>query len=327
MLTIQGGNMPMTNNEARRTATAVSEGAADTNAANESLTAECVLLGTNGSTEAEAALAVARSYAAREELLLRILTVLEPLPMLPFQPSGVTYAMTVEREQGQRILNRVRAQLTASPVPPHSLTSMLVGSPGATIANAAREWHAQYIFLGAGQHRTLERLLTADTVVRVLRHATSPVIAVPSGRGELPRNGVVGIDFGLASLAAVRCAARFIATGTLHIVHVRPEIDIPATDPDAWSEVYEVGAAALMNKLAGELNREFPEICVETAVSQGHAATVLLDHAARVSADLIAVGQHGHGVVDRFLFGSVAQEIVRSTHCAVLVTPPLRRSE
>src|SRR5689334_23286976 len=40
---------------------------------------ECVLLATNGSPEADAALRFASAIAAREELLLRILTVLEPL--------------------------------------------------------------------------------------------------------------------------------------------------------------------------------------------------------------------------------------------------------
>ena len=296
-------------------------------AATQPRVAECVLLATNGSAEANAALRFASAYAAREELLLRILTVLEPLPMLPAQPSGITYAMTIERERGDAILRGVREQLAALTNAPRSLTSVLVGSPGATIADAAREWNAQYIVVGAGRHGTLERLLSGDTIARTLRRAAAPVIAVPSTSTELPRIGVVGIDFGVASLTAARRAASLIGEGVLHLLHVRPEIDIPATDPEAWGEVYQLGASALMTKLTKDLETEFPELQVETAFDRGNAPTVLLAYADRVHADLIAVGQHGHGVVDRFLFGSVAQEMVRSAHCTVVVTPPVRESE
>ena len=289
--------------------------------------AECILLATNGSAEADAALRFASAYAAREELLLRILTVLEPLPMLPAQPSGITYAMTIERERGDAILRCVREQLATLPAAPRSLTSVLVGNPGATIAEAAREWNAQYIVVGAGRHGTVDRLLSGDTIARILRRAAAPVIAVPSTSTELPRTGVVGIDFGVASLTAARRAASLIGSGVLHVLHVRPEIDIPATDPDAWGEIYQLGASALMTKLTTDLETEFPELQIETAFDRGHAPTVLLEYAGRVHADLIAVGQHGHGVVDRFLFGSVAQEMVRSAHCTVVVTPPVRESE
>jgi len=287
----------------------------------------CVLLATNGSPEADAALRFARAYAVREELLLRVLTVLETLPMLPAQPAGLAYAMTIERDRGERILDRVRAQLATTRTPPRSRASMLVGPPGATIAEAAREWNAQFIVLGLGRHGTLGRIIAGDTVVRVMRHAGIPVVAVPFRHASLPRRGVVAVDFGVPSLTAMRRAAQLIGTGALHIVHVRPEIDIPATDPDAWYQVYELGVQSLMGKLCKEMEVEYPEIHVKTALLRGHTATQLLEYAERIDADLIALGQHGHGIVDRYLFGSVAQEVVRSARTAVLVTPPARSAE
>ncbi|MFL5615058.1 MAG: universal stress protein, partial [Gemmatimonadaceae bacterium] len=260
----------------------------------------------------------------REELVLRVVTVLEPLPALPTQQIDAGYHMTVEMKRGESILDRVRADLSSSTTPP-LVTCMLVGSPGATIAEAAREWNAEYVILGAGRHGPIERLLTGDTVVRALRHSVAPVIAVPSGRGALPRNGIVAVDFGEASLTAARTAATVIGEGILNIVHVCPEVDVPATDPRVWSEVYESGAEALMAQLAKELRGGHPDVRVETTLLQGHAPAVLLDVADRFAADLIAVGQHGNGAVDQFLFGSVAQAMVRSAHCAVLVAPPTSR--
>jgi nucleotide-binding universal stress UspA family protein len=294
----------------------------DTAAEIESSDRPCLVFATNGSAEANAALRFASALAGREELLLRVLTVLEPLPALPAQPAGAQWQITIETEQAESILERVRNELSLLGKPPSALTCMLVGNPGATIASAAREWNAKCVIVGAGRHRAIERFLAGDTVVRVMRHAIAPVIAVPASSGALPRNGVVAVDFGETSLAAARSAAEVIGEGVLHILHIRPEIDLPATDPSAWSDVYESGAQSLMSKLADELKSLHPSVKTTTMMLRGHVSTVLLDYADHVGADLIAVGQHGRGVVDRILFGSVAQAVVHSAHCAVLVSPP-----
>lgn len=284
------------------------------------------MFATNGSAEANAALRFASALASREELLLRVLTVLEPLPALPAQTAGAQWQITIEMEQAERILEQVRKELSLLGKPPSALTSMLVGGPGATIAEAAREWSAKYVVLGAGRHSRLERLFTGETVVRVMRRAVTPVIAVPTSCDFLPGNAVVAVDFGDASLAAARRAAELVGEGVLHILHVRPEIDLPATDPSVWSEFYESGARSLMAKLTEELSESHPDVRTVTSVLRGHVPSVLLDFADHIAADLIAVGQHGHGVVDRILFGSVAQAVVHSAHCAVLVAPPSSKS-
>ena|SRR5690349_6546142 len=295
----------------------------DTAAAIESSDRPCLLFATNGSAEADTALRFASALASQEELLLRVLTVLEPLPAIPAQPAGAAWHVTIEMERGEHLLDRVRDELSLLGKPPAASTCMLVGSPGTTIGAAAHEWNAKYVILGAGRHGALERFLAGDTVVRVMRHAVTPVIAVPASSGALPRNGVVAVDFGEPSLTAARSAAELIGDGMLHLLHIRPEIDLPATDPSVWSEVYESGARSLMTRLVDELKSSHPDVRTTTTLLRGHVPTVLLDYADHIAADLIAVGQHGHGVVDRFLFGTTAQAIVHSARCAVLVAPPI----
>ncbi len=281
----------------------------------------CIVLATNGSAEAGAALRFAAALAAREQALLHVLTVLEPLPALPAQAAGAAYHTGFEMERGDEILKRAHAELAALPATPRSLATMLVGAPGPSIANAAEEWKADLIVVGAGRHGAVERFLAGDNVVRILRHARVPVITVPTGDGALPHDGIVAVDFGAASLAAARLAASLLGSGSLQLVHIRPEIDIPPTDPSGWSALYEAGANDLLTKLGDELRIDNPRLRVTSRLMKGHTATVLLDLIGRSGADLIAVGQHGHGVVDRLLFGSVAQAMVRSAPCAVLVTP------
>ena len=281
----------------------------------------CIVFATNGSAESDAALRFAIALALRTELPLRVLTVLEPMPAFPAQPSGAQYHMDVEVGRAEKILDRIRPEL--SPLQPHrhAVTSMLVGSPGPTIAEAASAWNAKYIVLGAGRHSKLERFLAGETVIRVLRHAGVPVIVVPSGRGELPRNALVALDFGPASITAAHAAANLVDAGVLHLVHVRPEIDVPATDPDAWSEIYESGVRDVMGRLGRDLREEHFGIHIDPMFSKGHPAQVLLDEAKRLGVDLIAIGQHSRGTVERMLFGSVAHAIVRASSCPVLIAP------
>lgn len=286
-----------------------------------------VLLATNGSPEGDAALRFAIALARREEVPLHILTVLEPLPSLPSEFAASAYHIEVERERGEQVLTRARAEATTALESPSVEATMLVGSPAATIASAARSWESDYVVLGAGRRGRLERMFAGDTAVRVLRDANVPVIAVPAGCGELPHVAVVAVDFGPASLNAARAAAAVVEDGVVHLVHSRPEIDIPATDPSAWAEVYESGATALLGKLADALREDYPGVRTETALRRGNAAEEVLEYANSEGATLIAVGQHSHGTVERLLFGSVASGIVRASHCAVLVSPVVRAEE
>ena len=50
-------------------------------------------------------------------------------------------------------------------------------------------------------------------------------------------------------------------------------------------------------------------------------ANEIVRYAETHGADVIVLGSHGHGLVRRFLLGSVADKMVRQAPCAVLVVP------
>jgi nucleotide-binding universal stress UspA family protein len=52
---------------------------------------------------------------------------------------------------------------------------------------------------------------------------------------------------------------------------------------------------------------------VDTHVRYGEDAEEILDHAAQREIDLVAMSTHGHRGVKRFLFGSVAEKVIRQT--------------
>lgn len=61
------------------------------------------------------------------------------------------------------------------------------------------------------------------------------------------------------------------------------------------------------------------DVSVETAVREGHPAAEVVKFAVANNIDLIVIGTRGKMGLERLLLGSVAEEIIRSAPCKVLV--------
>lgn len=60
-------------------------------------------------------------------------------------------------------------------------------------------------------------------------------------------------------------------------------------------------------------------VAIQTQVTEGDTASVLVDSAATLDADLIAMSTHGYSGVTRWVLGSVTEKVLRSAPCPVLV--------
>jgi nucleotide-binding universal stress UspA family protein len=135
---------------------------------------------------------------------------------------------------------------------------------------------------------------------------------------------LVATDFSPCSQAAVRLAAalarrRGVPLLLRHAVE-HPVADIPAVPigPTGWEATLVSEAEAAIGREAGELRRG--GIHVDTRVSVGSAASLVLETAAGRDVDLIVVGTHGRKGGAHLFLGSVAETVVRSATCPVLVT-------
>jgi len=70
-------------------------------------------------------------------------------------------------------------------------------------------------------------------------------------------------------------------------------------------------------KVADEIAKKVPGLQVSTQVLEGSPKKMIVEEAERWGADLILVGSHGHGPVERFLLGSVAQSVAVHARCSV----------
>ena len=68
---------------------------------------------------------------------------------------------------------------------------------------------------------------------------------------------------------------------------------------------------------------------VTMGVLSGSPKRVILEEAERFGADLIVVSSHGHGMLERFLLGSVSQAVALHAKCSVEIvrSPKTHTSE
>jgi nucleotide-binding universal stress UspA family protein len=112
----------------------------------------------------------------------------------------------------------------------------------------------------------------------------------------------------------------------LHLIHVVAEVlqtpgitEAPGVDWAAVQHGFVDEARTRLVTLAASCTLD-PQ-CVAMAVESGPAAPEIVRYANEQGADAIVLGSHGHGLVRRFLLGSVADRVLRQASCPVLVVP------
>jgi nucleotide-binding universal stress UspA family protein len=65
------------------------------------------------------------------------------------------------------------------------------------------------------------------------------------------------------------------------------------------------------------LHTKNPSLLITTAVIEGKPKSVILEEADAIGADLIIVGSHSQGGVERFLLGSVSHSVALHAKCSV----------
>lgn len=282
-----------------------------------------VLLATDGSVPASAAMRLARVMAERNAWSPEVLSVMQPVPvsvgevMLPAPP--IQYDVMVSDSIG----NRIRSQLKRHGDSAWPL-EIEYGRAVPVIAETARKRGSTLIVLGLGRHGRIGRLLGAETTARVIRHADVPVLAVNGRARSLPHVALAAVDFGESSVRAAREALALLEPpGVLHLVHVKWTLNTTSFDDSEWERAYAAGAQAEFVRLSAALGPH-PGIKISTALLTGGVVEKVLNEAEALGAELIAVGSHSQTVFDRMVIGSTPAQVLRTARCSVLVAPPAR---
>lgn len=197
---------------------------------------------------------------------------------------------------------------------------VVAGDPANEILTKSEQVEADVIVMGVGHHGDLERRLFGDTVDRVLRAATVPVLSVRSRASTAYESVLVPTDFSPPSQRALETALVFYPARSLTLLHVS---DVkPSEMPD--DEV-----AALEAKLTGRLQDILEDAMIRTGgqgqktdvattLEFGPPVDVIKHYVADHRPHLVAVGTHGRTSVRRAVIGSVAEHLLRELPCDIL---------
>lgn len=285
-----------------------------------------LLLASDGSPAMDATIGVARLLAQRDAATVRVITAVEPLPMVT--PEGnLPLVPEIEASRHEALERHVREQLArcAPDAAPAWQVEQIDGRPDATIARVAQEIHADLIVLGLGEHGMIDRWFGGETALRVLRLVHTPVLAVAPAAAALPRRVIAATDFSETSEHALRSALPLLGDGTkLALVHVVPR-DISMGVWPAWDDAYENAVRASFADLRTRVSIP-ASVATEEIILYGDPANELLDQAERSQSDLIVTGTHGHGAVAAAMLGRVSTKLIRGARCSVFAVPPEPRA-
>jgi nucleotide-binding universal stress UspA family protein len=281
---------------------------------------ERLIVATAGDDASLGAIHVGIALAHREAAAVTAIAV-----MPPFSPAvhGVLAPSPLASNEDGRLelLGVLRETLAAVPGTEQWEKRAVIGMPASVINGLAGDAPRALILMGLGHHGRLDRLFGGETTVPVIQHAKVPVLVVASDARVLPRRAVAAVDFSEASMAAAAVAAELLDDdGTLTLAHVDSFGDAKA-QPGDLVDLYRAGARARLDAALRQVQRRTHRRVNGTSL-HGEIAEALLEYAGRAKCDLIALGGHELGLVDRILLGSIRTKVVRGAKCSVLIAPP-----
>jgi nucleotide-binding universal stress UspA family protein len=222
---------------------------------------------------------------------------------------------------------------------------LLDGDPARSIEEAAFQLPADLLVMGTHGRSGFEHLVLGSVAEKVLRRAPCPVLTVGRStpslfQGSLFRRIVCALDLTEASPRTVNLAVALAEEeqARLTLVHVLEALPGSAGPPRyrALPEIVRLRREVFEeaeDRLHDSVPPEAREVCaVSERVEEGKPWRILLQVAEETNAELIVMGAHSQGALDRALFGSTVNQVVRHARCPVLVVremtarPPARET-
>ncbi len=133
-------------------------------------------------------------------------------------------------------------------------------------------------------------------------------ILVPTDGSEAVESALAfAIDLARAHDATVRL---------LYVVNIAGYRTLPMET--AWEGISDSLHADGEAAIERAVSKVPDDMDIETAVLEGSPSLAIVEHATATQCDLVVMGTHGRGGIDRLLLGSVTERVVRNASVPVL---------
>jgi nucleotide-binding universal stress UspA family protein len=194
-----------------------------------------------------------------------------------------------------------------------------IGRCERVLARAAADWNANLVVIGGKRHGALARGLGLSTAQNLVRMVEVPVLVAGAAAKPIQRV-LVAVDLSAES-RAVLSAARALAKqlgARLRIVHVLEPLKHPSLGLYTLDErLVRAQATAHLRRLTSRMR----DVAADQVIREGDPAEVIAAESAEWTADLLVVGSHGRGWIDRLLLGSTTERLLARLPCSLFVIP------
>jgi nucleotide-binding universal stress UspA family protein len=229
---------------------------------------------------------------------------------------------------------RAAAELAAAsrPITFRIETALAHGDPIAEILRRAEADGAELIVVGRRERRNLRAAVLGSTAARLVRKSDRPILVVGGPLRPSYRHLLVAVDLPPeTSRRALDMSVRLLDPdrARVDIVHALDDGSqkllrrAGATPEELRSDRKERRASARATiheylSASGDSGLQWTSI-----VQFGDPRRLVLDAVDRRRADLLAIGTHGRSGITRVLLGSVAEHLIDTAPCDVLVARAL----
>jgi nucleotide-binding universal stress UspA family protein len=199
------------------------------------------------------------------------------------------------------------------------------GNPHRVVCDYAESAGVDVVVMPTRGRHGLERFLLGSTTERVVRRCEVPVLTVrPDGDATATypfENVLVGVDGSNCSRAAldVGVAVADQEDAALHLLSV---VDVAALGPEVRTEyledALEADARSVVDAAAAHASSAGVDPAADSVVFGSSVSRAIRKYVQENDVDLLVVGTHGRTGFNRYVLGSVAEFLVRTSPVPVL---------
>jgi nucleotide-binding universal stress UspA family protein len=209
-------------------------------------------------------------------------------------------------------------------------TRMATGIPSEEVIAAARADDSDLIIVGTRGKTGLAHILLGSTAERVIRGAPCPVLSVRTEPTDIEHECVlarpvmferilVPVDFSDCSLEALEFAVVVAqqAKASLMLLHVLEPVSYGL---DFTLNKNRQSKSSTWTKRLEELvsSHHHTQVPMEFRLRGGLPSDSILDSAQTLPCNLIVMGTHGRRGLSHTISGSVAEAVLRQSHCPII---------